>query len=133
MKQIIREITPINNDDFFILLNHPNASFDFPTHYHYEYEINLVMNFNGKRIVGDSIENISGTDLVLIGPNTFHSWESTPDFHTHVITIQFFFEQELIQTNQRDTYIIRQRNSFLRRRQENSYSNAYVTRRKKRI
>ena len=89
MKQIIHEITPINNDDFFILLNYPDASFDFPTHYHYEYEINLVMDFVGKRIVGDSIESISGTDLVLIGPNTFHSWESTPDFHTHVITIQF--------------------------------------------
>ena len=82
MKQIIHEITPINNEDFFILLNYPDASFDFPTHYHYEYEINLVMDFVGKRIVGDSIESISGTDLVLIGPNTFHSWESTPDFHT---------------------------------------------------
>ena len=89
MKQIIHEITPINNEDFFILLNYPDASFDFPTHYHYEYEINLVMDFVGKRIVGDSIESISVTDLVLIGPNTFHSWESTPDFHTHVITIQF--------------------------------------------
>ena len=92
MKQIIREITPINNDDFFIILNHPNASFDFPTHYHYEYEINLFIDFKGKRIVGDSIENVSGTDLVLIGPNTFHSWESTMDFHTHVITIQFSHE-----------------------------------------
>ena len=29
MKRIIREITPINNDDFFVLLNHPTAGFDF--------------------------------------------------------------------------------------------------------
>ena len=33
MKRIIREITPINNDDFFVLLNHPPAGFDFPTQY----------------------------------------------------------------------------------------------------
>lgn len=89
MRRIIREITPINNEDFFVLLNHPSAEFDFPTHYHYEYELNMVSNFEGKRIVGDSVENIIGSDLVLIGPNTFHSWESAPAFRTHVITIQF--------------------------------------------
>lgn len=89
MKQIIREITPINNDDFFILLNHPYAKFDFPTHYHYEYELNMVFDFRGKRLIGDSVETICGSDLVLIGPNTFHSWSGTSDFRTHCITIQF--------------------------------------------
>jgi AraC-like DNA-binding protein len=89
MKRIIREITPINNDDFFVLLNHPNAGFDFPIHYHYEYELNLATYFEGKRIVGDSIEEVKGPDLVLIGPNTFQRWESAPDFRTHLITIQF--------------------------------------------
>lgn len=89
MKRIIREITPINNDDFFVLLNHPCAGFDFPTHYHTEIELNMVKHFEGKRIVGDSIEPLNGSDLVLIGPNTFHAWESHPDFRTHVITIQF--------------------------------------------
>lgn len=89
MKRIIREITPINSDDFFVLLNHPTAAFDFPTHYHYEFELNMVEHFEGKRIVGDSVESITGSDLVLIGPNTFHSWEAHPEFRTHVITIQF--------------------------------------------
>ena len=92
MKRIIREITPINNDDFFGLLNHPTAGFDFPTHYHYEFELNMVKHFEGKRIVGDSVENINGSDLVLIGPNTFHAWEANAEFRTHVITIQFSSE-----------------------------------------
>ncbi len=44
MKEIQQEITPITNEDLFIILNHPNAHFDYPIHCHPEYEINLVMN-----------------------------------------------------------------------------------------
>ena len=53
MKEIQQEITPITNEDLFIILNHPNAHFDYPIHCHPEYEINLVMNTRGSRIVGD--------------------------------------------------------------------------------
>ena len=55
MKEIKKEITPISSDDLFIVLNHPNAKFDYPVHYHSDYEINLVMNTYGERIVGDSV------------------------------------------------------------------------------
>ena len=51
MKEIQQEITPITNEDLFIILNHPNAHFDYPIHCHPEYEINLVMNTRGSRIV----------------------------------------------------------------------------------
>ena len=57
MKEIQQEITPITNEDLFIILNHPNAHFDYPIHCHPEYEINLVMNTRGSRIVGDSTED----------------------------------------------------------------------------
>ena len=30
MKNIQHEITPINEDDLFIILNHPKADFDYP-------------------------------------------------------------------------------------------------------
>lgn len=30
MKDIQKEITPISSDDLFIVLNHPNAKFDYP-------------------------------------------------------------------------------------------------------
>ena len=43
MKEIQQEITPITNEDLFIILNHPNAHFDYPIHCHPEYEINLVV------------------------------------------------------------------------------------------
>ena len=38
MKEIQQEITPITNEDLFIILNHPNAHFDYPIHCHPEYE-----------------------------------------------------------------------------------------------
>lgn len=86
--RIVREITPLVEDDFFIVLNHYNAKFDFPVHYHPEYEMNLVLNSNGKRIIGDSIKTYNSPDLVLIGPNTPHAWTGC-EAGVQVITIQF--------------------------------------------
>lgn len=64
MKEIQQEITPITNEDLFIILNHPNAHFDYPIHCHPEYEINLVMNTRGSRIVGDVITIQFSGDLI---------------------------------------------------------------------
>jgi len=90
MENIEREITPVKDDDFFILLNHENAKFDYSVHYHPEYELNLVFNSSGRRIVGDSINNYANIDLVLIGPNTYHAWKADEaSTSSHVITIQF--------------------------------------------
>ena len=97
MKNIIREITPLTKEDFFVVLYHPNAKFDFPTHYHPEYEINYVENANGKRIVGESISNYEGVDLVITGPNIYHSWQSETGGAELVVTIQF--QQDLLPTN----------------------------------
>lgn len=90
MKHIEREITPINRSQFYLLQNHYKALFDYPIHYHPEYEINLVFNTFGKRVIGDSIETYKTTDLVLVGSNTLHAWTSeSKDNNARVITIQF--------------------------------------------
>lgn len=103
----LRELVPISNDDYFIILNQIDAKFDFPLHFHPELELNLVMNSSGKRIVGDSIMEFENIDLVLVGPNTPHVWKcSKTDRKAHVITIQFheeffsqgFFERKLTKT-----------------------------------
>lgn len=86
--RIVREITPLTEDDFFIVLNHYNAKFDFPVHYHPEYELNLVLHSKGKRIIGDSIKEYQHPDLVLIGSNTPHAWTGH-EKGVHVVTIQF--------------------------------------------
>lgn len=88
MNEIQQEIVPISGEDLFIILNHPNASFDYSVHCHPEYEINLVTGCSGTRIVGDSEESFAGTDLVMIGPQLPHAWKSEADKNL-VITIQF--------------------------------------------
>ena len=88
MNEIQQEIVPITQDDLFVIMNHPNAKFDYPIHCHPEYEINLVMKTSGTRVVGDYEEAFSDLDIVMTGPYVPHVWKS--DLLTnHVITIQF--------------------------------------------
>jgi AraC-like DNA-binding protein len=89
VKNIIREITPLNQDDLFILLNNRMASFDYPVHFHSDYELNMVCNASGKRFVGDSVESFKEFDLILLGSNLPHKWKAPTRSDTHVITIQF--------------------------------------------
>lgn len=86
----IREITPIKNDDPFVVLKHKNALFDYPLHFHNEYELNLITDFKGSRTVGDSTEKIEGSDLTLLGPELKHVWKSDSVISkAAVITLQF--------------------------------------------
>ena len=83
MNQILQEIVPITEDDLFIIFNRPNAKFSYPIHSHPEYEINLVMNTSGTRVIGDNEEEFNGLDLVMTGPNLPHVWKDQPrDYHT---------------------------------------------------
>ena len=60
---IMREITPLTQSDCFTLFSRAKKKFDFPLHYHEEYELNLIVNAKGaKRIVGDHIEAIDDLD-----------------------------------------------------------------------
>jgi AraC-like DNA-binding protein len=92
--KIYREITPLSNDDVYVVLDSVNQGFDYPLHHHMEYEINLVVGASGKRIVGDSTEKYLDQDLVLLGPYLFHKWDDslkagTEERPCRVITIQF--------------------------------------------
>ena len=88
MTEIQQEICPITGDDLFIILDHINARFEYPIHCHPEYEINVVINTKGTRVVGDSEEEFSGLDFVMTGPYIPHVWKA-PDEPNHVVTIQF--------------------------------------------
>ena len=107
MKQdIMREITPLTQSDCFTLFSRVKKKFDFPLHYHEEYELNLILNASGaKRIVGDNIEVIESTELVLVGPNLYHAWFTHKCQSEHIteLTIQFhkdLFEDRLLRRNQ---------------------------------
>jgi AraC-like DNA-binding protein len=89
MSTIVREITPLKSEDLFILLNNKQAKFDYQIHFHSDYELNMVCNTSGKRIVGDSVEQFFDFDMILIGSNLPHVWKAPTTEDTHVITIQF--------------------------------------------
>jgi len=88
MAEIQQEICPITGDDLFIILDHINAKFEYAIHCHPEYEINVVINTHGTRVIGDSEETFTGLDFVMIGPYIPHVWKSTEE-ENHVVTIQF--------------------------------------------
>ncbi len=107
MKQdIMREITPLTQSDCFTLFSRVKKKFDFPLHYHEEYELNLILNAGGaKRIVGDHIEVIDEVELVLVGPNLYHAWFTHKCQSEQIteLTIQFhkdLFEDRLLRRNQ---------------------------------
>ncbi|WP_333909537.1 AraC family transcriptional regulator [Tenacibaculum aiptasiae] len=73
---IHREITQLSPSDSFLVYYRVKDEFDFPIHFHPEYEINLIHKGAGvRRIIGDHIEKISDYELVLVGPNLPHCWE----------------------------------------------------------
>jgi hypothetical protein len=74
---IIKEITPLTNSDCFTIFERKKTDFDFPLHYHEEMELNFISNAVGaRRVVGDHIEEITDVELVLIGSNLPHVWET---------------------------------------------------------
>lgn len=88
MAEIQQEICPISNEDLFIILDHTNAKFEYPIHCHPEYEINVVINTSGTRVIGDSEGSFSGLDVVMVGPYVPHVWKAGME-KNRVITIQF--------------------------------------------
>lgn len=102
----MREITPLTSSDCFTIFSRVKQKFDFPLHYHEEYELNLILNAKGaRRVVGEHIEVIDDLELALIGPNLYHTWfthQCQSDEITEV-TIQFhkdLFDEKFLKRNQ---------------------------------
>ena len=91
-KNFFREIPPLTSNDSFLVFDRVKEKFDFPIHFHPEFEVNFIQNGKGvRRIVGDDIEEIEEFELVLVGPNLYHAWETykCKEKDIHEITIQF--------------------------------------------
>ena len=95
---VLREITPLGENDFMYVADRHKKEFDYPIHRHEIFELNFVMGGAGcRRVVGDSSEVIGDLDLVLItSPDLEHVWEQngvqTPDIHE--VTVQFHLDFE---------------------------------------
>jgi len=103
---VMREITPLTPSDCFTIFSRVKQKFDFPLHYHDEYELNLILNASGaKRVVGGHIDVIDDYELVLIGPNLYHAWftHNCKSEAITEVTIQFhkdLFDDKFLRRNQ---------------------------------
>lgn len=78
----------------FIVFERSAQSFPFHWHYHPEFELTLITESRGQRLVGDSMEDYGPGDLVLLGANLPHTWRSRSTGqisgkHHRAIVVQF--------------------------------------------
>jgi len=103
--------------DCFTISSRIKKDFDFPLHYHDEYELNLILNARGaKRVVGDSIGVIDDIELVFIGPNIYHAWFTHQCTNQAIREITIQFHNDLFD----ETFLARNQVSFLK----NMFNNA---------
>jgi AraC-like DNA-binding protein len=91
-----RQIAPLSEGDCFAVFQHKKNKFDFPIHFHPEFELNLLCNAKGaKRKVGDHVSLIDDFELVLVGPNLIHTWEQGECTSENIVEITILFHREL--------------------------------------
>lgn len=104
MSTFYHEITPLTENDCFMVFDRHKEVFDFPIHYHEEFELTFIENAKGiKRVVGDHMEAIEDQELVLVGSNLPHGWTGKSPHVVHEITIQFhkdLFHEKFLNRNQ---------------------------------
>ncbi len=107
MSNVLNEIIPLSEKDFFYIVERHKSEFTYPVHQHKEFELNFIEGGAGvRRIVGDSVETIGDYDLVLVGGDDLeHVWEQGDCQSKDIreITIQFprdMFSPEQLAKNQ---------------------------------
>jgi AraC-like DNA-binding protein len=111
---IVREITPLTQNDCFTIFSREKSEFDFPLHNHDDMELNLILDAAGaQRIVGDHIGEIEACELVCVGSNLAHGWftHNCTSKNIKEVTIQFhkdLFDDRFLKRNQ----LINIRNMF---------------------
>lgn len=72
MKPLFQDINALLFNQLLYIKEIKEVSFKDHIHFHNGYEIALILNGSGKRVVGDNIENYAENDLVFIGPYLPH-------------------------------------------------------------
>jgi AraC-like DNA-binding protein len=114
---ILREITPLTSSDCFTIFTRIKSEFDFPLHSHEELELNFIMNGKGaKRVVGDHIAEIDDLELVLVGSNLPHVWQTHKCTSKEIREITIQFHKDLLD----EKFLRRNQLSFIRNMLERS-------------
>jgi AraC-like DNA-binding protein len=87
MKPQFEDINSKKGTNSYLAYRYGTSFFPFLWHYHPEYELTLILEGSGKRMVGDSLEYFVPGDLVLLGPGLPHTWISEEP--SAAVVIQF--------------------------------------------
>jgi len=72
----------------------PKGRFDGRWHFHPEVELTLILEGRGRRVVGDHLESFVEGDLVLIGANLPHFWQTVDTGRkARAVVVQFSAER----------------------------------------
>src|SRR5690606_7912664 len=103
----VKEVTPLRETECFTVFYREKEKFDFPYHYHEEYELNMMLHASGaQRIVAAKVDEIDDLELVLTGPTLPHGWfnhrctsknivEVTIQWHKDLFSEQFLNKNQL--------------------------------------
>lgn len=95
MKAQYEPIIPLGPNSFKVAMQE-KKEFDYPWHYHPEFELTYILSSHGVRYVGNSIETFAGEDLVLIGSNLPHCWKNTGEQQQPASSIVVQWKEEFL-------------------------------------
>ncbi|MDR3652345.1 MAG: AraC family transcriptional regulator [Paludibacter sp.] len=97
ISNLFREVTLLSVEDCFVINNRTKTEFNYPIHFHPEFEINFIENAKGaQRIVGDSFEEIDDLELCLIGNESLeHAWMNNNKRFSEIFEITIHFHKDI--------------------------------------
>lgn len=90
---------PSESKLFKVEFQKTSKEFYYPWHYHAELELTFILSGQGVRYVGNSIENFYEGELVLLGSNLPHSWNTTADQEQPVNAIVIYLKEDFLDKN----------------------------------
>lgn len=84
-----REVIPVQESASYAYFEFIKPEFDHPYHFHPEIEITEIIESDGQRLIGDSLEPFEAGDLAIIGSGLPHIYTNWQRGHSRSRVIQF--------------------------------------------
>lgn len=92
MKRVLNDLTPLPGNDLFITQYWFDKQTDPPLHFHEDYMLSLTLNVKGTRVTGQSVDNFTEKDLIIIFPRVPHCYkrdEAFAETNCEAVAVQF--------------------------------------------
>ncbi|SFF67593.1 AraC-type DNA-binding protein [Salegentibacter agarivorans] len=95
MKAQFEKVTSSRNSSFNAFI-YSDESFNAPYHFHPEYELTYILEGEGTRHVGNSVQQFEAGDFVLLGSNLPHCWKNSPSYNGDAKSLVFQWDDDLL-------------------------------------